>query len=148
MKSNCTILIGLEFRVMNSEDVRWKQRFQNFEKTMGLLSLSLEINNPDVFQKAGIIQFFEMSVELAWNLFKDYLQDQGFSEIRSPRDSIKKAFETGIIEDGHLWLLILENRNKTSHTYDESMAESVINEIKKSFFPLLSETLSFFRSKV
>jgi len=85
------------------KDIRWKQRFQNFEKTLNHIKDAMDINEPDAIQRAGLIQFFQMCFELSWNLMKDYLEGEGFVEIKSPRDSIKKAFETGLISDGHGW---------------------------------------------
>ena len=76
---------------MKNEDIRWKQRFSNFSKAIGHLDKALQIPNPDLVQKAGIIQFFEMSFELAWNMVKDYLEEQGFVDIRSPRGALKKS---------------------------------------------------------
>ena len=78
---------------MENNDIRWKQRFQNFEKAMGHLEDALEIENPDLLQKAGIIQFFEMSYELAWNVLKDYLEEQGFIDVNSPRSAIKRPLK-------------------------------------------------------
>ena len=63
---------------------------------MRFLENALQIPEPDIVQKAGIIQFFEMSFELAWNMVKDYLEEQGFIDIKSPRGTLKKAFEIGI----------------------------------------------------
>ena len=89
---------------MQNHDVRWKQRFDNLSKALKHLEDALEIINPDIIQKAGIIQFLEMSFELSWNMFKDYLEDQGFVEIKSPRAALKKAFEMGLIGNGHKWM--------------------------------------------
>jgi nucleotidyltransferase substrate binding protein (TIGR01987 family) len=89
---------------MKNENIRWMQRFQSFEKAMGYLEKALQISNPDIVQKAGIIQFFEMSFELSWNMVIDYLEDQGFVDIKSPRGALKKAFEMNIIENGHEWI--------------------------------------------
>lgn len=75
---------------MDDKDIRWKQRFQNFESTLNHLEKALEIKEPDFVQRAGMIQFFEMSFELSWNMMKDFLVDQGFTDVKSPRDSIKK----------------------------------------------------------
>lgn len=124
---------------MSNQDVRWKQRFQNFEKALHYLEQAMAIGNPDITQKAGLIQFFEMSFELSWNLMRDYLEEQGFQEIRFPRDTIKTAFETDLISDGHTWLLALKNRNLTSHTYDEAMADKVVTEITAHYYPLLKQ---------
>ena len=77
---------------MENPDVRWKQRFSNFSKSMNYLEQALTIQSPDIVQKAGIIQFFEMSFELSWKVLKDYLEEQGFEDVKSPRAAIKQAF--------------------------------------------------------
>ena len=122
---------------MLDEDVRWKQRFQNFEKAYHLLEKAMDIRDPSIFEKAGLIQFFEISLELSWNVMKEYLESQGVSELRYPRETIKKAFETGLIENGHEWIRALENRNLTSHTHDEERAQNVVDYIKDSYYFLL-----------
>ena len=110
---------------MEREDIRWKQRFRNFNKSLELLESALKIEQPDVVQKAGIVQFFEMCCELSWKVMKDYLEDQGFTEIGTPRNAIKKSFEIGLIEDGHAWMDLLVDRNLSVHTYDEEKANSL-----------------------
>jgi nucleotidyltransferase substrate binding protein (TIGR01987 family) len=124
---------------MNNSDIRWKQRFQNYEKALKHLEEALQIKNPDIIQKAGIIQFFEMSFELAWNTIKDFLEDQGFVDVKSPRNALKKAFETGMIADGHSWMELLVDRNLTAHTYDEEKATEVEKLIHYKYYPLLKQ---------
>ncbi|MFC3416222.1 nucleotidyltransferase substrate binding protein [Algoriphagus hitonicola] len=133
---------------MKNEDVRWKQRFSNFSKAMGHLEKALQIPNPDLVQKAGIIQFFEMSFELAWNLVKDYLEEQGFVDIRSPRGALKKAFEVNLLKNGHDWMDLLQDRNLTAHTYDEQKATEMEKLIKEKYFPLLNALRFTFQRKV
>ena len=133
---------------MKNEDIRWKQRFANFSKAMGHLERALEIPKPDMVQKAGIIQFFEMSFELAWNMVKDYLEDQGFVDINSPRGALKKAFEVNILEKGHEWMELLQDRNLTAHTYDEQKATDMEHLIQKKYFPILKELLGSFKQKL
>ncbi len=124
---------------MKNKDIRWVQRFQNFEKILHHLEGALQIKNPDFVQKAGIIQFFELGYELAWNTMKDYLEEQGFTEVNSPRTAIKKAFETGLIVNGQNWMDLLLDRNMTAHTYDEVKATEVEKLIHHKYFPLLKE---------
>ncbi len=76
--------------VDEQQDIRWKQRFQNFVKAIMHLDAALQLKDPDILQKAGIIQFFEMSYELAWNTLKDYLEEQGFVDVKSPRSDLKR----------------------------------------------------------
>jgi nucleotidyltransferase substrate binding protein (TIGR01987 family) len=133
---------------MENNDIRWKQRFDNFSKALSLLEKALQIENPDFLQKAGIIQFFEMSFELSWNMVKDYLEEQGFIDVKSPRSALKKAFEIDLISDGHSWMDLLVDRNLTSHTYDEDKATEVENLIHHKYFPLLKELYNSFKNKI
>ena len=132
---------------MDNPDIRWEQRFQNYRKSMRYLEEALQIPDPDIVQKAGIIQFFEMSFELAWNMVKDYLEDQGFVEIKSPRGALKKAFEIGLLENGHDWMDLLIDRNLTAHTYDEQKATDMEQLIQNKYFPLLNALLISFKQK-
>ena len=81
---------------MNSKEIRWKQRFQNFEKAFLLLEKYVDITKPSEIERAGIIQFFKMAFELSWQLMKNYLESKGFI-LQSPRDSIKQAMQSNLI---------------------------------------------------
>ena len=132
---------------MEQKDIRWKQRFENFSKSIKLLERALNIESPDIIQKAGTIQFFEMCFELSWNMLKDYLEEQGFIDVNTPRSSIKKAFEIGLIEDGHQWMELLVDRNLTVHTYDEKKATDVERLIHNKYYPLLKNLHEIFKQK-
>lgn len=134
--------------IMNAKTIRWKQRFQYFEKATDKLKEGGEISNPDDFQKAGLIQIFEISFELAWKIMKDYLEAEGFLEIKSPRDAIKQAFNIELIVQGHLWLEALENRNLSVHTYNEALANEYVNNIKNNYLPLLLELKNELSQKI
>ena len=120
---------------------------RNFQKSLLYLQEALQIENPDVSQRAGMIQFFEMTFELAWNTLKDYLQAQGFIDIKSPRSAIKKGFEIDLITDGEGWLKLLEDSNLTAHAYDEVMAKEIEKLIRKKYFPLIKELFDILHQK-
>lgn len=132
---------------MYQQDIRWKQRFYNFNKSMVNLEKALQIQQPDMVQKAGIIQLFEMSFELAWKMLKDYLEEQGYVDVKSPRDTIKKSFEIGLIQHGHEWMEMLTNRNLTTHTYNEEIATELETLIHQKYFPILKHLLNDFNKK-
>lgn len=132
---------------MAHEDERWQQRFQNFEKTLLFLEESIAINAPSIFEQAGLIQFFEISFELSWNVMKEYMEAQGITDLRSPRDSIKKAFEMGLINDGHLWIQALENRNLTLHTYDEARTKKIVSIIEQTYIHILRDLYNKLKTK-
>jgi nucleotidyltransferase substrate binding protein (TIGR01987 family) len=131
----------------NSQDVRWKQRFAHFRRAFLLLEQTLTIAQPSDAERAGLIQFFEMSFELAWKVLKDYLEQEGFTVI-SPRDAIKQAFQAGLLEDGHVWIEALKDRNLTVHTYEEKIALAVEQKIRDAYFPALSAMRTLFESRV
>ena len=124
---------------MTTQDIRWQQRFQNFEKSFSYLEHAIDIEDPEIVQRAGLIQFFEMTFELAWKTLKDYLESQGFLDVNSPRTVLKKAFEIGLIGDGHQWLQCLQDRNLTSHTYNEEIASEIETTIRQTYYPLLHQ---------
>jgi len=129
------------------KDVRWKQRFQNFERAFTLLEKAIHITDPSEVERAGLIQFFEMSFELAWKMLKDYLETEGFT-VRSPRDVLKQAFQAGFVGDGHTWIDALQDRNLTTHTYDEATAITVERQIRESYYPLLAQLYQDFRHRI
>jgi nucleotidyltransferase substrate binding protein (TIGR01987 family) len=121
------------------QDIRWKQRYQNLKKSYTNLSKALALKEPDIFQRAGLIHFFSMTFELAWKTMKDFLEDQGFTDINTPRSAIKKAFEVELIQDGKIWLDCLEKRNLMTHVYDEEIASEVETLIKNNYFPIIEQ---------
>ncbi|MFH1429156.1 MAG: nucleotidyltransferase substrate binding protein [Candidatus Margulisiibacteriota bacterium] len=128
-----------------NKDTRWKQRFQNFEKAFLLLERTLKIKQPSEAEGGGIIQFYEATFELSWKMLKDYLDEQGFT-VTSPREAIKQAFQSDIIEDGHIWIEALEDRNLTTHTYDEKTAAKVIKRIRENYFPVINQLYNYMKN--
>jgi len=122
----------------NLKDIRWKQRFENFNKSYKLMEKYSKQQITSELEKAGIIQFFEMTFELAWKVLKDYLEVEGYI-IKSPREAIKQAFQIGLIDNGHVWIDALANRNLTTHTYDEVLADKMAKEIVELYFPELKK---------
>ena len=127
-------------------DIRWRQRFQNFEKAFQQLSKAANIKTPSETERAGLIQIFEITFELAWKTLKDYLEKEGF-QVQSPRETIKQAYQAGFIQDADIWLEALESRNLTTHTYDEAVAEKISKMIRDRFFKILKDCYQSFHDK-
>jgi nucleotidyltransferase substrate binding protein (TIGR01987 family) len=85
----------------------------------------------------GVIQRFEFCTELAWKTVREYLLDQGYSNINSPKSVMKQAYADGLLEDEHGWLELLNARNLTSHIYDEATAIEIFQGIRDTYAPLL-----------
>ena len=130
-----------------NKKVRWQQRFQNFEKSFLLLERTIAIKDPSEAEMGGLIQFFEVSFELAWKTLKDYLEDLGF-DVKSPKATLQQAFQSEIIKDGHLWVKALEDRNLTAHIYDEAHIEQMHTVIRSQYFDLLKSLYHFLKSEL
>lgn len=84
-----------------NKNIRWRQRFNNLENAFLFLKDGLKKESLDPYQEAGIIQCFEFTFELSWKTLKDFLENMG-TNVAFPRDTIKEAFTSQIIKDGHL----------------------------------------------
>jgi len=124
-------------------DMRWHQRFKNFEKAFNQLKSGLDrLDSLDDLAKEGVIQRFEYTLELAWKTLKDYLEaNQVIANF--PKEVIRQAYNTNIIENGELWMEMLQNRNLLAHTYDEEIFNTSINNISKSYFREIAALYSF-----
>ena len=131
----------------SNQDIRWKQRFVHFRKAFSLLEQTMTIEQPSDAERAGLIHFFEMSFELAWKVLKDYLEEEGVTVV-SPRDTLKQAFQSGLLDNGHVWIEALKDRNLTVHTYEEKIAVAVEQKIRDSYFPALLTLFQTLKSKV
>lgn len=120
------------------KDIRWKQRFTNFEKSYKSLSKYIDKPIETELERAGIIQLFEISFELSWKLMKDYLEFQQLI-VKSPREAIKQAYQIELIDDGHIWIDALADRNLTVHTYDEKLAKKMVEDISTIYYPQLKK---------
>ncbi len=119
-------------------DVRWKQRFNNFSKAFQTLAAAVELARSrelSNLEEQGLIQSFEFTHELAWNVLKDYLEEQGITGLIGSKDAARAAFKSGLIDDGDNWMKMIEDRNKTSHTYDPIVAQAVAANILERYYP-------------
>ena len=96
----------------NLKDIRWKQRFENFNKSYNLLDKYSKQQVTSQLEKAGMIQFFEMTFELACKVLKDYLEAGGYV-VDSPRKAIKQAFQIGLMSKHKLPVYVTTSRDVT-----------------------------------
>ncbi|MEY4978798.1 MAG: hypothetical protein RLZZ352_1068 [Pseudomonadota bacterium] len=120
-----------------TEDIRWKQRFSNFSKAFTELDfeVALRASRPLTrLEEKGLIQSFEYTHELAWNVLKDYLADvAGTTGLLGSKDTTREAFKRGLIEDGETWMDMIKSRNLTSHVYDQKTASAIAEAISQRY---------------
>lgn len=130
---------------MNDQiDVRWVQRFSNYKKALSQLEKFIVKGKLNELEEQGLIQAFEYTHELAWNVLRDYLREQGNFAIHGSRDATREAFKLDLIQDGDTWMDMITDRNRTSHTYNPVTADLIALNITQRFFQLflaLRETL-------
>jgi len=117
------------------QDIRWKQRFSNYLKAFSQLKKFIDKGELNELEEQGLIQAFEYTYELAWNVMKDYyVFEQAVENIQGSRDAIRLAFNRELIKDGKAWMEMIESRIKSSHTFNEKTAEEIVNKILTSYF--------------
>ena len=129
-----------------NKDIRWKQRFENYQKALTFLTDSLKKEDLSQLERAGIVQSFKFSFELAWKTMKDYLNEKGVQAIY-PREVIKQAFKNGMIANGEVWMDMLDSRNLMSHTYKDTDSEFVFHEIKSKYCKALNLLVGFLKDE-
>lgn len=131
---------------MAKTDIRWIQRLENFSKALEKLNEAAQIMEKELHYsvevndllKDGLIQRFEYTHELAWNVMKDYAEYQGSTDIRGSRDAIRWALHNGLAND-KAWMKSIEDRNLSSHDYDSMTADSIFIKVIETYLPLFNQ---------
>ena len=122
---------------MSNQDIRWIQRANNFDKAFAQLKEAVELARRRQLSKLeaqGLIQGFEYTHELGWNTLKDFLEEHGAQNLYGSRDTTRAAFRVGLIENGEIWMAMIQSRNLTSHTYNESTAAQIVEAILEAYY--------------
>jgi len=116
-----------------TSDVRWQQRFSNYKRALEQLERFFEPPALNEREQQGLIKAFEYVFELAWNTLRDLLRSQGNETLLGSRDTLREAFRLGLIHNGETWMLMIQDRNLTSHTYNRSTADTIASHIQDSY---------------
>ena len=122
---------------MNTQEPRWLQRANSFDKAFSRLKAAVELaaqRQLSELEQQGLIQGFEYTHELAWKTLKDFLGSRGVQNLYGSRDTTREAFKQGLIENGEVWMDMIDKRNLTLHTYDEETAAAVVEDILNTYF--------------
>ena len=125
-----------------THDVRWQQRFDNFRRALQQLALAIQLQEQrplSDLEKQGLIQAFEFTHELAWNVLKDYLEMEGIQGLVGSRSTAREAFKRGLVRDGEVWMDMIEKRNLSSHTYNQTVANALAAAIVDRYYQAFLE---------
>jgi nucleotidyltransferase substrate binding protein (TIGR01987 family) len=132
------------------EQVRWKQRYQNYSQALATLQealAALQKEPQNHLYEIALVGAFKFTFELGWKTLKDYLRFKG-GEVSLPRDVIKQAFQHELLADGQVWIDMLADRNLLSHVYDAKAAVEAIRHIQTRYFPAVVQLDNFFKAKL
>ena len=121
----------------DNQDVRWIQRFDNYQRALLSLQEAIQLSQQRELSKLeqqGLIQGFEFTHELAWKTLKDFLEYRGISGVIGSRDAARVAFREGLVTEGAVWMEMIKSRNLTSHTYREEVANDIAQKIIDQYF--------------
>ncbi len=130
--------------IPDPQDIRWQQRLENYSRALDWLTAAVGLAQKrelSELEKQGLIQAFEFTHELAWNVMKDYLAYQGNDAITGSRDAVRETFRMGLIHDGERWMEVLTSRNRSSHTYNQAVANESAERIIHDYHPLFVDFL-------
>ncbi len=125
----------------NSQDIRWKQRFDSFKLALNRINEVVDSEKPEnlsELEKEGLIQRFEYTFELAWKTLQDLLKHRGYEVTPGPNPVFQKSFENALISNHDGWRKMVKARNTTSHTYNEGEALEIVKDIYNEYAPLLN----------
>lgn len=116
-------------------DIRWIQRLSNYRRALAQLRKFVVQDVLSEMEQQGLIKAFEYTYELAWSVLKDYLEYQGDPSITGSRDAIRRGFAAGLVGHGEVWMSMLQDRNRTSHTYNEVTADEIAKAVLDDYWP-------------
>ncbi|MFO7884960.1 MAG: nucleotidyltransferase substrate binding protein [Desulfobacteraceae bacterium] len=124
---------------MEENDIRWKQRFSNYQKALAQLTQAVELHRLrplSNIEQQGFVKAFEFTHELAWKVMKDFFVYQGNTQIMGSRDATREAFQNQLIQDGENWMEMIKVRNRAVHTYDEATVNDIIQKVSNTYHAL------------
>lgn len=127
---------------MEKRQLRWIERLDTFKNAIARMAEVIKLSKQrklNQFECDSLIKRFEFTFEMAWKLMMSYEKDNGFAELHGSKDTVRTAYSMSLIDNGEAWLEMVDDRNKTSHLYDEEMASDVIDEIIHTYYPLFIE---------
>lgn len=118
-------------------------KLNNFKKAVARLREAVDLSNinRELVIRDGVIQRFEFTTELAWKTAREYLLLEGETDINSPKPVMRTAFRVGLIDDSENWARLLNDRNVTSHVYDDETADEIYQRILTVYVGLFESLL-------
>ncbi len=129
------------------QDIRWIQRLSNYSRALAQLEAAVDLAKQrplSTLEQQGIIHSFECTHELSWNVLRDYLKDQGTQQLYGSKDTVREAFSVGLITNGEAWMEMIRDRNQSSHTYNITVANAIVDRVINTYIHEFKELQNTF----
>ena len=128
---------------------RWRLRHENYVTAVAnLLEALAEIDTPayTLLVRDGLIKRYEIAYELAWNLLKDYLDYEAVQGAVGSRSTIRLAINRGLVQNGNVWMDMVDSRNLAAHAYSGTIASDLVPTIRDRYFSELQKLADYFNT--
>jgi len=119
-------------------DERTRRAVDNFRRALAALERSVSTPIAEPRDLSGIVKDFELTYELSWKALKKTLEAAGHAP-GTARDVFQTAYETRLLDDDAGWIEMIDDRNRTVHTYNESFARELAARIRERHVPLFAD---------
>ena len=128
---------------------RWEERIEDLEKAVSRLGEAIEESKKIDFStlKDGVIQRFEFTLELSWKALKSLLNEEGVESAITPKSTIKEGGKIGLIKNIEIWIEMLDDRNLTSHIYNQAIADEIYERIVNRYYEELKRNCEFLKER-
>lgn len=129
------------------QDNRWIQRLSNYSRALTQLEAAVSLANQrplSALEQQGMIQCFEYTHELSWNVLRDYLKDQGTQQLYGSKATVREAFSVELITDGEAWMEMIRDRNQSSYTYNITVANAIVDRVINTYVHAFKELQNTF----
>ena len=128
---------------MLDSNPRWQYRFQNYSRAFRLLKEAVEMMEKrelSHLEKEGVFRRFKYAIEPSWKVMRDYLESENVVlEQVTPKAVIRKAFEAKLVDNGELWMEMLDARNSITHKYELEEFEKLMEDLQFNYFDEFSK---------
>lgn len=128
---------------------RWEERIEDLAKAVNRLGEAIEESKKIDFStlKDGVIQRFEFTIELSWKALKTLLNEEGIESATTPKSTIKEGGKIGLIKNIEIWIEMLDDRNLTSHIYNQAIADEIYERIVGKYYEELKRNYEFLKER-
>lgn len=106
---------------------RLKHRLEQAARALTSLEQLAYLPSPSMVERDAAIQRFEYTVEACWKAARGVLSEQYGIELASPKPVVRACAQNGLLteNDARDAMDMIDDRNLTSHTYNEELAAAI-----------------------